>query len=37
VHIKRPLVPGKSKLVVGQFADVVITKADAHDLWANPV
>ncbi|MEW7847090.1 30S ribosomal protein S12 methylthiotransferase RimO [Massilia aurea] len=36
VHIKRPLVPGKSKLVVGQFADVVITKADAHDLWANP-
>ena len=37
VYIKRPLVPGKSKLVVGQFADVVITKADAHDLWANPV
>lgn len=37
VHIKRPLVPGKSKLVVGQFADVIITKADAHDLWANPV
>lgn len=37
VHIKRPLVPGKSKLVVGQFADVVITKADAHDLWANPI
>jgi len=37
VHIKRPLVPGKNKLVVGQFADVVITKADAHDLWANPV
>ena len=37
VHIKRPLVPGKQKLAVGQFADVVITKADAHDLWANPV
>jgi ribosomal protein S12 methylthiotransferase len=37
VYIKRPLVPGKSKLVVGQFADVVITKADAHDLWANPL
>ena len=37
VHIKRPLVPGKSKLAVGQFADVVITKADAHDLWATPV
>lgn len=37
VHIKRPLVPGKNKLAVGQFADVVITKADAHDLWATPV
>ena len=37
VHIKRPLVPGKTKLAVGQFADVIITKADAHDLWANPV
>jgi len=37
VHIKRPLVPGKQKLAVGQFADVVITKADAHDLWANPI
>lgn len=37
VHIKRPLVPGKTRLAVGQFADVVITKADAHDLWANPV
>ena len=36
VHIKRPLVPGKQKLAVGQFADVVITRADAHDLWANP-
>ncbi|WP_229415131.1 30S ribosomal protein S12 methylthiotransferase RimO [Massilia aurea] len=37
VHIKRPLVPGKQKLAVGQFADVVVTRADAHDLWANPV
>jgi ribosomal protein S12 methylthiotransferase len=27
-------VPGKTKLAVGQFADVVVTKADAHDLWA---
>ena len=35
VHIKRSLVPGKAKLAVGQFADVVITKADAHDLWAS--
>jgi ribosomal protein S12 methylthiotransferase len=34
VHIKRSLVPGKAKLAVGQFADVVVTKADAHDLWA---
>lgn len=37
VHIKRPLVPGKQKLAVGQFIDVVVTKADAHDLWASPV
>ncbi|TXG00297.1 30S ribosomal protein S12 methylthiotransferase RimO [Massilia arenae] len=37
VHIKRPLVPGKQKLAVGQFADVVVTRADAHDLWANPI
>jgi ribosomal protein S12 methylthiotransferase len=34
VHIKRSLVPGKQKLAVGEFADVVITKADAHDMWA---
>jgi ribosomal protein S12 methylthiotransferase len=34
VHIKRSLVPGKNKLAVGQFADVVVAKADAHDLWA---
>ncbi len=34
VHIKRALAPGKAKPVVGQFIDVVITKADAHDLWA---
>jgi len=35
VHIKRSLVPGKAKLAVGQFADVIVTKADAHDLWAS--
>jgi ribosomal protein S12 methylthiotransferase len=34
VHIKRSLVPGK-QLAVGQFADVVVTAADAHDLWAS--
>ncbi len=34
VHIKRALAPGKAKPQVGQFIDVVITKADAHDLWA---
>jgi len=34
VHIKRALVPGKAKPAVGQFIDVTITKADAHDLWA---
>ncbi|MGH8853667.1 MAG: 30S ribosomal protein S12 methylthiotransferase RimO [Telluria sp.] len=34
VHIKRALQPGKAKPAVGQFIDVVITKADAHDLWA---
>jgi len=34
VHIKRSLTPGKAKPAVGQFIDVVITKADAHDLWA---
>ncbi len=37
VHIKRPLVPGKQRIAVGQFLDVTITKADAHDLWAAPV
>ncbi|MCG2584572.1 30S ribosomal protein S12 methylthiotransferase RimO [Massilia sp. TS11] len=36
VHIKRPLM-GAKKLSVGEFIDVTITKADAHDLWANPV
>ncbi|SFD98416.1 SSU ribosomal protein S12P methylthiotransferase [Massilia yuzhufengensis] len=35
VHIKRSLTPGKAKPTVGQFIDVVITKADAHDLWAS--
>lgn len=34
VHIKRALQPGKPKPQVGQFIDVTITKADAHDLWA---
>jgi ribosomal protein S12 methylthiotransferase len=34
VHIKRALQPGKAKPQVGQFIDVVITRADAHDLWA---
>ncbi|MEW6759979.1 MAG: 30S ribosomal protein S12 methylthiotransferase RimO [Pseudomonadota bacterium] len=34
VHIKRALVPGKAKPAVGQFIDVVVTRADAHDLWA---
>ena len=37
VHIKRALVPGKQRIAVGQFLDVTITKADAHDLWASPV
>ncbi|WP_026354196.1 30S ribosomal protein S12 methylthiotransferase RimO [Massilia niastensis] len=37
VHIKKSLVPGKQKLAVGGFAEVVITKADAHDLWASVV
>jgi ribosomal protein S12 methylthiotransferase len=35
VHIKRSLVPGKNKLTVGQFAEVVVTRADAHDLWVS--
>ncbi len=34
VHIKRALVPGKPKLSVGEFVDVVVTRADSHDLWA---
>jgi ribosomal protein S12 methylthiotransferase len=34
VHIKRSLVPGKARPAVGEFIDVVVTKADAHDLWA---
>ncbi len=35
VHIKRSLVPGSQKLIVGEFADVKVTKSDAHDLWAS--
>jgi ribosomal protein S12 methylthiotransferase len=34
VHIKRALAPGKAKPAVGEFIEVVVTKADAHDLWA---
>jgi ribosomal protein S12 methylthiotransferase len=34
VHIKRALQPGKAKPAVGEFIEVVVTKADAHDLWA---
>jgi ribosomal protein S12 methylthiotransferase len=34
VHIKRALAPGKARPAVGEFIDVVVTKADAHDLWA---
>jgi ribosomal protein S12 methylthiotransferase len=33
VHIKRSLTPGKAKPAVGEFIDVVVTKADSHDLW----
>ena len=33
VYVKQPFEPHK-KLVVGQFVDVVVTAADAHDLWA---
>jgi ribosomal protein S12 methylthiotransferase len=36
VHVKKSLVPGK-KLAVGEFVDVLVTKADAHDLWATVV
>jgi ribosomal protein S12 methylthiotransferase len=34
VHIKRALTPGKARPAVGEFIDVLVTKADAHDLWA---
>ena len=27
-------VPGKAKPAVGEFIEVIVTKADAHDLWA---
>jgi ribosomal protein S12 methylthiotransferase len=36
VHIKKSLMPGK-KLQVGEFAEVQVTAADAHDLWASVV
>jgi ribosomal protein S12 methylthiotransferase len=32
VYVKKPFEPHK-KLAVGQFVDVQITRADAHDLW----
>jgi ribosomal protein S12 methylthiotransferase len=37
VHIKRSLTPGKQKPAVGEFIEVLVTKADAHDLWATVV
>jgi ribosomal protein S12 methylthiotransferase len=33
VYVKPPFEPHK-KLVVGEFYDVTVTSADAHDLWA---
>jgi ribosomal protein S12 methylthiotransferase len=33
VYVKPPYEPHK-KLVVGEFFDVTVTAADAHDLWA---
>ena len=33
VYVKPPFEPHK-KLVVGEFYDVTVTAADAHDLWA---
>jgi ribosomal protein S12 methylthiotransferase len=33
VYVKKPYEPHK-KLVVGEFVDVDVTAADAHDLWA---
>lgn len=35
VYVKPPFEPHR-KLAVGQFVDVTITSADAHDLWARP-
>jgi ribosomal protein S12 methylthiotransferase len=32
VYVKRPFEPHK-KLLAGQFVDVLVTAADAHDLW----
>jgi ribosomal protein S12 methylthiotransferase len=34
VYVKRPYDPSR-KLKVGEFIDVTITAADAHDLWAS--
>jgi ribosomal protein S12 methylthiotransferase len=33
VYVKPPYEPHK-KLRVGEFVDVTVTAADAHDLWA---
>jgi ribosomal protein S12 methylthiotransferase len=32
VYVKAPFEPHK-KLIVGEFFDVTVTSADAHDLW----
>jgi ribosomal protein S12 methylthiotransferase len=34
VYVKAPYEPHR-RLAVGEFADVTVTAADAHDLWAN--
>jgi ribosomal protein S12 methylthiotransferase len=34
VYVKKPYEPHK-KLKVGEFFDVEITRADAHDLWGD--
>jgi ribosomal protein S12 methylthiotransferase len=34
VYVKRPYDPSRT-LKVGEFIDVTITAADAHDLWAS--
>ena len=34
VYVKPPYEPNR-KLKVGEFVDVIVTAADAHDLWAS--